>query len=361
MMRLQAIAYGLLALSTLLCGTKMYSEFQQPRDLRMEVVHHVPALNATMQEWVDQLARPYTPKSIPCFPPDDEGHGPIDKGFVFTKPFKTASTTAASVHIRLSHLAAAQKWEHCRMRYDHDPAFKTFFGSNETFAWSVVREPHARALSHAVYSATRKNQSIVTEEDMRKAMKEEPEGHYMHFLTWIGDDITTFDHFDFLAITERFDESMVVLSMLLDVPLSHEFYRKEKSGYTFMAGSPGHCAKVPRVSDKVRATARNMAGWDDYHAWDTALYHAANKSLDLTIDALGRDVVEEKLKRFRRHVRQAEEHCRAHTQPVCDADGKLGPVGRFSTCFERDMGCSSDCLNEFSVTHGEFDDEQEGQ
>lgn len=106
----------------------------------------------------------------------------IDRGFVFVKTIKAASTTAAGVHIRLSQHAAAANWSHCRMRLDHVQAPNEFQPNINTFAWSVVREPQACILSQAVYTATRYNTTV----DVANILEHAPRGHYWHI--WMEEE-----------------------------------------------------------------------------------------------------------------------------------------------------------------------------
>jgi hypothetical protein len=97
--------------------------------------------------WFDGVwARPYQPwwwvedkdmrpLPLPCFKPDENWSKvrlqqlPTATGLLFVKPYKTASSTGAGLHLRIARNAANRQhnWKHretwpiCRARFDHGP------------------------------------------------------------------------------------------------------------------------------------------------------------------------------------------------------------------------------------------------
>ena len=82
------------------------------------------------------------------------------------------------------------------------------------------------------------------------------------------------------------------------------------------------------------------------------LYNAAYRSLDLTIDSLGREQFEEKLEKFRRAQKLALEKCSSNLTMPCSPEGvraKVLDVNKFaSDCLWLDSGCGYKCLDEIS-------------
>lgn len=122
--------------------------------------------------------------------------------------------------------------------------------------------------------------------------------------------------YDYMAITERFDESMVVLHMLLqphNVTLGDMLYvrAKTKGGYDD-GGYQGRCTYIQKsnltASMKAYVTSDE---WRERVKWDQALYEAANRSLDMPIDKLGRNVVKRKVKIYRWAQELVRKRCAA--------------------------------------------------
>ena len=82
-----------------------------------------------------------------------------------------------------------------------------------------------------------------------------------------------------------------------------------------------------------------------YENADYLLYAAANRSLDLTIDALGRDLVEYQVNNLRRLQAMAETHCINSTYFPCSSNGTLQSRMSDMDCYWRDMGCGHNCID----------------
>jgi hypothetical protein len=66
------------------------------------------------------------------------------------------------------------------------------------------------------------------------------------------------------------------------------------------------------------------------------LYDAANKSLDLTIDALGRELFDQNLNRFIHALLVVEQTCLPKVVFPCDANGTRHQE---TDCIQYDSGC----------------------
>jgi hypothetical protein len=97
-----------------------------------------------------------------------------------------------------------------------------------------------------------------------------------------------------------------------------------------------------------------MKDWfysDEFEAYteaDVLVYKAVNRSLDLTIDSLGREKVEKAVRDLQIANSLAQEQC-SHVRFPCSSDGK---VQTETDCLIPDMGigCGYKCIDEVSKT-----------
>ena len=78
---------------------------------------------------------------------------------------------------------------------------------------------------------------------------------------------------------------------------------------------------------------------------DYVLYEAVNKSLDLTIDSLGRELFEDALDAFIKLKCRAEEKCAADAVFPCSSTGEIQLAESSESCYKRDWGCGYPCLD----------------
>jgi len=190
------------------------------------------------------------------------------------------------------------------------------------------------------------------------------EDHYLYFLKMkqkydpTVDDArhvmqSIVDDFDFIAVTERMDESAVVLAMLLRIPLSDVLYlaAKQQGGYDDAGGGDNRLTcKVITPTNVTRDMQAVLDGdvWQTKSQYDLLLYEAANRSLDRTIDTvLGRDAFEQNLQKYMDAVRLAKDRCLSKTVFPCDQDGKYHPPPE-TDCLWNDSACGGDCLDEIA-------------
>ena len=78
--------------------------------------------------------------------------------------------------------------------------------------------------------------------------------------------------------------------------------------------------------------------------WDRAFYEAANRSLDMTIDRLGREDVERKVELYRWAQSLVKQQCAAEAKLPCTPEGvKRAPSE--TNCLFADSGCAYQCLD----------------
>jgi len=154
--------------------------------------------------------------------------------------------------------------------------------------------------------------------------------------------------YDFIAITERFDESMVAMSMLLrGVTLGDFLYLSSKTAGGYDDGnSPAGCSKIQKsFVTPTMESYFNSSVWKEKIQWDQALWEAANASLDRTIDkVLGRTAFESRLQLYRDALKTVNERCGSVARYPCDpSSGKKRPISE-RNCLWNDAGCAFECI-----------------
>lgn len=266
-------------------------------------------------------------REVPCPMPEENWKdyttesSPADTGLLFLKPYKTGSSTASGINLRISRNTARRRnKEHdmCRVRFDHAWASSKFptRDRDNSFLWTLVRDPTKRVVSQFFHFEISRDKKEPTDDNFFNYVINGPNGmvkdYYLGALSISGykeDRSNNVDvangimgDYDFIGVTERMDESVVALAMILEVPLADVLYLKAKGKGGFDDGGGRDreiCTYIwpSFVSDGMKEFFETEQ-WRDIIRWDEALYKAANRSLDLTIDKLGRKRFEENLKLY---------------------------------------------------------------
>ena len=315
---------------------------------------------------------PWRGDVVPCLEPEPAWKKystqmkPLSEGFLFLKTYKTGSSTASGVHLRIARNVAKHRktgFEVCKARFDHAWASSLFrsLDRSKSFLWTSVREPRYRAISQLFHFHVSREQQPSTDDSLVARIRNDTamfRDYYVKSLSLDGfrskrnDPIQTINEivqqYDFIAITERMDESVTALSMLLNLPLADVLYLKAKGkgGYDD-AGKGGKCTYIQPsfVSEGMQAFFESKE-YQDMVTWDFLLYQAANKSLDLTIDALGRDKFAGKLSTFRRAQEAVTIRCLPTTRFPCSEEGMLR---KETDCLWKDSACGLDCLDQVAT------------
>ena len=147
--------------------------------------------------------------------------------------------------------------------------------------------------------------------------------------------------YDFMVVVERMDESLVMLQLLLGaepgdmlsvdskVPGDYHYFPKKET-----------CVQIAKshVSPIVKQYL-NSEPWYTQNYGDYLLLAAANRSLDLTIDAWGRPQFETALTEYRRLKKRASETCSNITVFECSSDGVVQFEMAKDNCYKKDQGC----------------------
>ena len=321
-------------------------------------------------------------RPFPCFPTDGnlnkpKGHLMLVKpalegaGIFFHRPHKTGSTTVAGTVMRIAHRkkhlvqGGAPPTRACRHRSNHGSVHKDFRyqdrDKKKSFLFSIIRDPAKRAISQFFHFNVVVGRKEPTDAIFQGEMMHPRVGHYyikdMSFrpitqpkkenLNLLVKEII--DGFDFIGITERMDESLVVFKMLLGLDLEDILYVRERSQGSFSNGPPATrpCIYIwPAFLTKGMKAFFASDKWMNHMKGDYMLYEAAKKSLDLTIDRLGRAKVEKEVERFKAALKIAEEICGPRAISMCREDGFR--VNQ-TTCYIWGEGCSHECLDEIKI------------
>jgi len=126
------------------------------------------------------------------------------------------------------------------------------------------------------------------------------------------------------------------------------FHISDDSREEYDSGShKGQCWKIPKMSmPKELQEYFETLEWKQVIYWDDVLYKTANRSLDITIDNLGRAEFERNLVMFRKAQQQLAEACFAKVVLPCNTTGPPIPAEQ-TDCIVRDSGCGFDCMDAF--------------
>jgi hypothetical protein len=296
-------------------------------------------------------------------------------GILFVKPMKVGGSTVSGIQLRI----AVQR--NCTVGTFKHTLAKEFAGrsKSESFLYSWLRDPTSRVVSEWFHFYVARRKFEPTDANFLKFIQNgklrsqnyyinvhsmqtnennniEPDGiiHDKNAPSTVPSSIdlsqissTLLSNYNFMGITERFDESVVVLQLILGLSTSDVLYLKAKSSGGFDGGSfKDKCFFI--VPSFV---SRGMREYFESHEWrerikyDQDLYRAANRSLDRTIDeTIGRDVFDKALGKFRHAQQLVQLHCASTVKFPCSEGGEKRPINE-TDCLWGDSGCGNACVD----------------
>jgi hypothetical protein len=293
------------------------------------------------------------------------------QGLLLVKVPKAASSTAAGLTLRIANQTG------CAVQFEHREGIEYSERHAESFLLGTVRRPAARAFSMAYFfiiaplNITPTDPNIIRSINTRRGGKTKGKGGYMfkymslrpilpHSVwkpsepTKVQNETLVMDYvqdivnrYDFLMVVERMDESLTALALVAGLDLGDVLSTSAKvSGEYKLARSgknEGRCSKQAkgRVSKGMEKYFETKA-WLAMNYADYVLYEAANRSLDLTIEQIGRDRFDRALAELRRLKAKATQVCGDHVGLGCTGDGVALPE---NTCYVRDFGCGHKCVD----------------
>ena len=221
-----------------------------------------------------------------------------------------------------------------------------------------------RLNSQEVHGHVRKKLGFPPDKDLEKwmhteATKEESRHMQRMFrrISIFGPKVTThemiadiLEDYNFIAVLERLNESLVAMQMLFGLTTREILYTRSRSAGGYSNGLKNRpCTYlIPRFDPPAIKRFLKSDEWHDIIADDLELYMAAHKSLDRTIDALGREEFNEKLAYFEEALEKATAHCEGRVRTMCTEDGvPIPPPNR--TCYIWGEGCDYDCINDLEL------------
>lgn len=164
----------------------------------------------------------------------------------------------------------------------------------------------------------------------------------------------TLRNYDFIAVTDRMDESLVAMALLLGVPVADVLVSSSKvagRNYQFVHLPHNQYKCLPTVASYVHTRVQRFLKSDVYRAanWgDYLLHKAASISLDRTIDDIGPERFGRALAEYRRLRAQEQLECAGHVQFPCSNAGVPQPDVSKHSCYLPffDFGCGYQCIDE---------------
>lgn len=151
--------------------------------------------------------------------------------------------------------------------------------------------------------------------------------------------------YDFIAVTERMEESLVVLKLLWGLEHGDIIVSAAKAGAWSYNWNPKEtCFKIPKsqrtdaVMNYIKTDFRKENG-------DFLLHAIANRSLEMTIESLGRDRFNQELQKHRQLKAFTMKHCQNNTTFPCSTSGEW-QEGFQESCYDYDVGCGYRCIDD---------------
>ena len=323
---------------------------------------------------VDKLARPYKPISDRSWCTSTIPNS----GIFYVKTPKTASSTAAAVTMQLS-INVAQREFHsstpCKNNAIHHVDYSR--RQNPVLMWTTIRNPAQQALSQYYFRFVSRNGWTPNAHDQLMLFKrnrnyqinyigaiyaaKHPTNnkkigvpkHIAHGLSTLEDAspsqiIQVIDEimnvYRLIALSERMDECLIVLKLLLNLEyedIVNLGLNKQAGGYDDGQYN-GQCIRVQKgiMFPEVQEYVSHEFQVQNY---DYFLYAVAERSLELTIDELGRTKVEEQVKQLQFLQSLVNEQCADEAVVPCTKEGPPNPMSKTS-CFFGDVGCGHECV-----------------
>jgi hypothetical protein len=261
------------------------------------------------------------------------------------------------------------------------------YGNREptkSFLWTSLRDPASRAISRVFFTQVSQFGRPPTDEKILSALHKDTKpqggtisdgqgGFQLRYLSlepikkWSAWNETAptsvqdpeaiqrnikqvIQKYDFLALTERLDESLVAMQLLLDLPVSDILSTSSKvGGGYFYVKQKGKSRCVPLQKSFRSPAVQAYLESDEWYAQnygDYLLYAAANHSLDMTIERLGKERFSGALQEYRDALKLVKEECDAKTSFPCSASGRRQPGLSKENCYQGDEGCGYPCIDE---------------
>lgn len=328
-----------------------------------------------------------------CFAKDQKSDGVHAFGLLYNKVPKTASSTITGIIYRLAHRLSHKRQlqknmflnQTCHCEADHKPGYIVgrVYGQrdrNASFLVASIRDPTQRAVSRYFHRPNRgtmlsffANYTKFSINSQFGSVSHGMGGFQLAYMSMTPlEPLSAFDpmypnqvkdiekvhrivhqilqDYDFIIPIDRFDESIVVLQILLGMELEDIVYISSKqTGDYIMYGSYPRKVKCKKIEKKMIPQDVDLylhsKEWYVKNYGDHVLLEAVRQSLDLTIDMIGRDTFDLALKKFLRLKELANRQCASEAIFPCSRDGIAQADRSRTNCYFQDSGCGYLCFD----------------
>lgn len=290
------------------------------------------------------------------------------KGLLFLKSRKTASSTLAGINLRISHRHSNEEGKMCANIHSHNRAHKLNLSKRkqlESFLWTFVRDPTSQFLSQFFhFEVSRKGVKPSYNSFIKYSNYEFSKDDLFPQLSVISpvklsiSDIqnngakivdSILNAYDFIGVTERLDESLVVLRLLLGLDAGDILYLSSKinGGYDG-GGKKKKCYFIqPSVTSPEVKEYLSSEDWNKKIKVIAMLHKAVNETLDRTIQTvIGQSKFDEALSEHRYLQSLVHKVCAPTANFPCSKDGILQKELSKKNCYDGDLGCGYPCIDE---------------
>jgi hypothetical protein len=250
---------------------------------------------------------------------------------IYVKIHKTGFSTCSGINIRIASkvgervrgLDKEDRPEICGHTHNHGRQV-LLERHSPNILWTLLRDPAKRAISQFYHFMVSRRGLEPTEKTLIIFLR----SRKSHQFNYIADtsvpaalNITTknpfqdireyvMDAYDFIGLLERKEESLASMKILwgLETEDLIALSAKQAGGYDG-GGFNNTCVKIQKPENITDNIQRFLASEFRRGNLDYALYAIVNRSLDKTIDYLGRDRVQEEVQRIRAMQAIAEQKC----------------------------------------------------
>jgi hypothetical protein len=333
----------------------------------------------------DQQQQPYAEWCIPqtkilkrakSVRDSDKNGGVV--GMIYVKNPKAASSTSAGITMQISQNVAERKFHNstnistnistnvhvnppCTSNWSHAFAFMKGqgFRKHPSILWTTIRHPAKRVLSIFYHFLVSRANTEPTTENILNFVRDKTSGQVRYINTSRKSEKyleksfngalrtiqrNIIDSYDFIVVIERMEESLVAMKLLFD--LEHRdlivLSAKQSGGYSDWQGK---CPIIPKHLPNPEVD-HYMSTQFTYGNYDYLMYAAVNRSLDLTIEKLGRPRFEQELATHRHLQKLAEEQCQPVAAFPCSSEGVSQLEAAEESCFQGDQGCGHQCVQD---------------
>lgn len=237
------------------------------------------------------------------------------------KPGFTDGWNDSKLHIWANHCIAKRVFEFM----DHSLI-------NNVFKFTLVRHPVRRKLSEIWhYSVSRKGISMTSE----KLLQREGFGDYMYNYIHVP-DYDPLEFYNLIGTTERFDETLVMLKLMLNLTYSDILYLRSKDAdYTDIDDRGSKMVKPPNMEELGADVTNHLL---NNAATDLKLYERVDEELTRA-KAILEPEFSITLAKFKHYLKGA--------QKVCALDRQR--YNKDVQCYWNDNGCNFQCLDSYTT------------